>query len=693
MRYRYILILLIITFCAEFANGGDKVKNKEKKIALMSHVDSLGKIMIRWAPSDPILWKRSNVYGYTVVRYKMTQNGELLKNNTKVILTKEPKKPLPVEQWESISENNKYAAIAAEAIYGNSFIVESENTDIMSMVNAARDLDNRFSFALFGADNSFKIADMMGLAFYDEDVESGCGYLYKVYSNAPIKYTKSDTASVYVEAGKQTKLPKIVMAKARFGNKETQLSWPFKMYRGVYTSFVIEKSVNNPNHFTPINKLPYTIATKSPVKDLKSAYFVDTLEQVGINYYYRIKGVNPFGFSGPYSDTMCVETFTRFKEKPQITDIKVIDNKEVLVTWDFPIEYNMQSQGFRVMVSSSINKDYKPNTSKLLKPHTRQYTIKNPSRVSYIVVEAVDAGGNNYSSMPQMALLKDLVPPSKPKGLLGVSDSLGNITITWQRNMDDDLLGYRVYMANNADDEYSQITNKAITKEEFKYKVPLNTLNNSIYFKVQAIDQVFNRSLMSDFLKVDKPDTIPPTSPVITSVTYKNRSVILKWNRSYSGDVKKQYVVRFSDNINDTIASFIEQTEIFIDKKLGNVSKYEYTVISVDNSNNHSRNNKRVSVKIPKRAIALKGVFNAVVDRNKGAIVLNLKYSKSKTKMIYIYRAATDGRYRMIKSMYDISNIYEDRNVKANTTYKYRVRATFNDGTSSKMSDEIVVNY
>jgi beta-xylosidase len=198
---------------------------------------------------------------------------------------------------------------------------------------------------------------------------------------------------------------------------------------------------------------------------------------------------------------------------------------------------------------------------------------------------------------------------------------------------------------------------------------------------------------MSDFLKVDKPDTIPPTSPVITSVTYKNRSVILKWNRSYSSDVKKHYVVRFSDNTIDTIASFIEQTEMFIDKKLGNVNKYEYTVISVDNSNNHSRNNKRVSVKIPKRAIALKGVFNAKVDRDKGAIVLNLRYSASKTKMIYIYRAEADGRYRMIKSMYDIGNIYEDRNVKANTTYKYRVRATFNDGTSSKMSDEIVVNY
>lgn len=685
-------ILYIILILSGFINVVSAANNKSKhKLYISSYKTSEG-VMLRWAPNTPIAWKLSNKFGFRLERYVMRRDGKLLRNGNKKILS-EKITNLPMSDWEKAVDTSMYAAVAAEALFGSSFEVESKSTDIMSMVNMARDLDNRFSFALFSADNSFRVAEMMGLGFNDKSIKQNETYLYKVYSLVPNRIQKVDTAFIYVDPTKGNIMPVVQDVSATFLTKEVTLSWKQSDLKGFYTSFVVERSIGDVNNFEKLNDLPYVSTTKNPVKTPKYAYYADTIPEAGINYYYRVKGLNPFGFTGPYSDTICVETYTKFKAKPQITEVKVIKNKEILVTWDFPIEYNMQSQGFRVMVSSSINKDYKPNTSKLLKPHTRQYTIKNPSRVSYIVVEAVDAGGNNYSSMPQMALLKDLVPPTKPKGLLGVSDSLGNITITWQRNMDDDLLGYRVYMANNADDEYSQITNKAIAKEEFKYKVPLNTLNNSIYFKVQAIDQVFNRSLMSDFLKVDKPDTIPPTSPVITSVTYKNRSVILKWNRSYSSDVKMHYVVRFSDNINDTIASFIDPTEMFIDKKLGNVNKYEYTVISVDNSNNHSRNNKHVSVKIPKRAISLKGVFNAVVDRDKGAIVLNLRYSASKTKMIYIYRAEADGRYRMIKSMSDISNIYEDRNVKANTTYKYRVRATFKDGTNSKMSDEVVVKY
>ena len=48
-------------------------------------------------------------------------------------------------------EDNDYAAIAAQSLYGDDFEVEMENqgTDLLSILNQAEVLEQRFSFALF----------------------------------------------------------------------------------------------------------------------------------------------------------------------------------------------------------------------------------------------------------------------------------------------------------------------------------------------------------------------------------------------------------------------------------------------------------------------------------------------------------------------------------------------------------------
>ena len=689
IRAKRIIIICFLILCAFTTKGQSE---KLEKVVIMSHVEKEGQVQLRWAPGDPIFWKYSNKYGYVIERYLVSVNGKLQKETKKVILTKTALKPLPLEQWREPSENNKYAAIAAEALYGDTFEVDSKSTDIMSMVNMARELENRYSFALFSADKSFNVAQMMGLALKDSLLNNAAGYLYRVYANTPPSVAKSDTASVYVEAGKITPLPKIVMAKGTFQQKEVELTWPQKMYKGIYTSYVIEKAINSASEFTPINDLPFTSVSKSASREPENAYYMDTIPQIGIPYYYRIKGVNPFGFSGPYSDTICVETYTKFTTKPTITSATVVDNKQVIVKWDFPVEYNMLSKGFRVMVSTSIRSNYKQINTELIKPHIREFTITNPNRVNYIVVEAIDGGNNNYSSMPQMALLKDLVPPAEPVGLLGTVDSLGNVKLKWTPNTDNDLLGYRVYFANSPNDEYSQITKEALTNATFNYKVPLNTLNNFIYFKVQAIDQSFNRSLMSDYSKVVKPDTIPPTTPVIVVAEYVNGAVYIKWHKSYSNDIKAEYLLRYNNSLKpDTILRVFGGSQEYSDANITDGQKYRYTVVAKDNSNNFSRNPIVVAVKIPKKDISIKNPFTAVADRVQNQILLEWRYSK--TNSVYIYRAEAEGKYRMIKTITGSENSFADKNVKLNTTYKYRLRATLTNGTNTKMSDEVVVKF
>lgn len=686
---RYLIASLFLSFVLLSGYSKD---NKEKNSKIhMSYFKTNNSVLLRWAPDSPIAWKLCNKYGYQVERFIMKRDNKLLVNSERSVLI-DKITHLPLALWENPSDTSMSAAVAAEAIFGSSFEVDSKNTDIMSMVNMSRELDNRFSFGLFSADNSFEVAKMMGLGFDDSKVKNNEAYLYKVYSLVPTEVAKIDTAFVFVDMSRDNIMPHIGDVAAKFGNKDVTISWKQSDLIGFYTSFVVERSVNDNKHFESLNSIPYVSTSKSSSKEPKNGYYADTLPQVGINYYYRVKGKNPFGFYSPYSDTICVETYTKFTTKPAITSAEVIDNKQVVVKWDFPIEYNMLSKGFRIMVSTAINKDFKPVNDILIKPHIREFTITNPNRVNYIVVEAIDAGDNNYSSMPQMALLKDLIPPAKPAGLSGTVDSLGNVKLNWTPNADDDLLGYRVYFANNPDDEYSQITKEALTDATFNYKVPLNTLNNFIYFKVQAIDQSFNRSIISDYSKVVKPDTIPPTTPVIAVAEYANGAVYIKWHKSYSNDVKAEYLLRFNNSEKpDTILRVFGGSQEYSDANINEGQKYRYTVVAKDNSNNFSRNPIVVAVKIPKKDISIKNPFTAVADRVQNQILIEWSYSK--TNAVYIYRAEADGKYRMIKTIIGYENSFADKNVKLNITYKYRLRATFTDGTNTKMSDEIVVNF
>ena len=686
---RYLIASLFLSFV--LLSGYSKDNNEKNSKIHMSYFKTNNSVLLRWAPDSPIAWKLCNKYGYQVERFIMKRDNKLLVNSERsVLIDKITHLPLPL--WEAPADTSMSAAVAAEAIFGTSFELDSKSTDIMSMVNMSRELDNRFSFGLFSADNSFKVAKMMGLAFVDNKVKNNEAYLYKVYSLVPTDVAKIDTAYVFVDMYRENIMPHISDVTAKFETKDVTISWKQSDLIGFYNSFVVERSVNDNKHFEPLNSLPYVSASKSSLKEPKNGYYADTLPQIGINYYYRLRGKNSFGFYGPYSDTICVETYTKFTTKPTITSATVVDNKKVVVKWDFPVEYNMLSKGFRVMVSTSIRSNYKQVNTELIKPNIREFTITNPNRVNYIVVEAIDGGNNNYSSMPQMALLKDLVPPAKPVGLSGTVDSLGNVKLNWMPNADNDLLGYRVYFANNPNDEYSQITKEALTTPTFNYKVPLNTLNNFIYFKVQAIDQSFNRSLMSDYSKVVKPDTIPPTTPVIVVAEYANGAVYIKWHKSYSNDVKAEYLLRYHISEKpDTILRVFGGSQEYSDANIIDGQKYRYTVVAKDNSNNFSRKPIVVAVKIPKKDITIKNPFTAVADRVNNQILIEWSYSN--TNSVYIYRAEANGKYRMIKTITGSENSFADKNVKLNTTYKYRLRATFIDGTNTKMSDEVVVNF
>ena len=106
----------------------------DDEIKVMSRIID-GKAYIRWAPNSPIAWQMANKYGYRIEKYIVGRNN--LFDTTEV--KKDPAlvqeiKPLPKEDFEPLM-NNQYAAIMAQAIYGESFQMTESDTDILSIIN------------------------------------------------------------------------------------------------------------------------------------------------------------------------------------------------------------------------------------------------------------------------------------------------------------------------------------------------------------------------------------------------------------------------------------------------------------------------------------------------------------------------------------------------------------------------------
>ncbi len=132
-----------------------------------------GKIILRWAPTNTLAWQYCNKYGFKIERVTMTKKNKLLKNRKMQILTNDTVKLWHEDQWETIvydktGEVNKYVAIAAQAIFGESFkITEDYTNNITKIIQKSQENEMRFTFALFAADKSLNVAKAMGLMFVD----------------------------------------------------------------------------------------------------------------------------------------------------------------------------------------------------------------------------------------------------------------------------------------------------------------------------------------------------------------------------------------------------------------------------------------------------------------------------------------------------------------------------------------------
>lgn len=692
-----LLIVLVLTSQALFSQKlkDSLATNPAVGVIARSFGDS---IIIRWGVTAPLGWKLSNKSGYMIERYTLLKDGKIDKKNSpeKIILSPNPIKPWPLEKWEAIIKDNDYAKIAAQALYGKEFKIENKKTqDVMQMVSLSQELEMRASFAQFSADQSLKVAEASGLKFTDRTVKKGESYVYKVYSLVPANTYAIDTGSVFIGTNDNSPLPKPLDLKADFSDRVVMLNWNKTYYQHIYSTYFIERSSDGGKTFIRTDELPIINTSPGTEGNAHRMYKIDSLPANNVPYVFRVRGITPFEEVSPPSDTVQgMGKSVAIQLAPHINSAKNLKNGNIEIQWRFPKEYNSKISEFEIMKANRSNGEYKSIAK--VNTELRIYEDKKPERINYYIVRVKETNGSYFSSFPAMAQLIDSIAPVTPTGLKGDINKNGIVKLSWATGKDIDIAGYRIYMANNPNEAYTQTTNELVRDTVFIDTININTITSKVYYKVMAVDLNYNLSSFSNSLEIKRPDIIPPASPVLETYAASDTSIYLKWIPSSSKDVAKHIVYRrekYSNSWNPVYETK-SKINVYTDRDVKMKTNYEYVIVAVDSANLESEKRQIVTLSIIDYGFRTEITHTeAKVDRLNKKVEIKWEYENAKPEKFLIYRAEKGQPLRLYKATDGNVRIFVDKVLRMNTIYVYRIKASFSDGGESPFSQELEVKY
>ena len=701
-------------------SGNTTVAPAGVKVLTRAYTDS---IKLRWAPTNPLLWKYAQKYGYTLEKYLVYKSGKLLPKAQKLALPQATFRPATQGSWQAHLGQDPQVTVAYQALFGEGMPITSNNR-MLKIAEKAQEQELRFAFALMAADYSARAAQLSGLSFTDKAVKKGEKYLYRVQVPVPTNLIKADTGSAYVGVDDFAPLPKPVELEGQFGDKSVLLVWNQLYYQRTYAAYYVERSEDGKNYQITTEQ-PYATIQRDTVGAIPTRYMtaVDSLPQNDKTYYFRIRGLTPFAELGPPSDSVIVGQGQGKNELEIVLQKPQLKKQQVQLTWKFDNNQQDKIQGFKVLKAPKAKGHYEALHAGILPVTQRTLTDSVSSGASYYQVQAIGLKTNQEeapiatTSFPHLVQLPDSIPPDAPLKISGKVDTTGVVTLNWSRPRAKDVKGYHIFRSEGAKDEFTRINVVLSTDTTYRDSISLRTLNPDIYYKIQAVDYYFNPSQLSSILVLKRPDKTPPSSPAFVSALATDSALVLRFQASASPDVarhllyrtpwgKDQWQLQANFTRLDTVAlKPIEDTVLhqtyyeFADQSLLAGEKYQYTLMAVDSSGLESPPSRPVTGQI-----APSGLYPAIQDieitknAQQQLVELNWQYlQKPQVKTFRVYRAEGDAPLRLYQT-YTLkptskAAVFRDTQVNQGNWYSYRIQAIAPDGTVSRFSKAIRIKF
>lgn len=672
------IILLTIVACLSILDvvAGIQSEN-DLELLYFNHGDS---VSLRWAPIREDVFRKSASVGYVVQRR--------LEGESAWQSISQPLFPMSNEKMEVNEAINDYYEPIREIIYhkgrdANKNVQPTGGDGIYSVEGETPlEEDLLLAMALFSCDFSVDAARAAAVLYVDKNIVKGAKYQYRVVLGDEVNKSHPKVGVCNVNTSVLSVLPKMDDFNAEFREWDVFFSWPISKHVGAYSGYMVERSIDSLN-FKPVKERPIVHSfAEENFKDLCT--FIDSVPDQDHVYYYRVKGLSPFGFYGPASKVVKGQAKFNFNLIHVKIDTVVYTKKnEANISWTVDKKYEKRIKGFRVLKSVDL-KSYTDLTGGSLLP-AKQRKFKDPkiARTNYYAVEAIGFNKDErVTSGFHYEHIGDTIPPATPVGLKADVDSSGVVRISWKPNTDSDLLGYRVYSSNSGrDDDFFHITD--YYKDTVLYDtLNLNTLTNCIYYKVSAVDKNYNTSPRSKAIKALRPDTVAPIGVVFEFLTQDENGVSVVWENSPSEDFAYMELYRQIDDTGKValLKRFDAKKRMptkYVDDSVGPGVMVQYFMYVYDLAGNKtfSRTNRMQSA--GSRPGCVQDV-RAVVYNTERLKEIRLSWKRRDGVNIsryVIYRKEDDGRMLPVESVSANELFYIDKEVALGSSYVYIVRA------------------
>jgi hypothetical protein len=572
-----------------------------------------GKAVLKWIPQNPDLYQQGRNLGYQITRVTLTNaSGASLPKEvseaTKVVVATAVK-PWTIAQWDAHPGRTPQK----DSLMKQGFLTETSATlptgsKLKDAVEYAEKKKNTYIYAALVADSDPFYAKVLGLSYEDATVSPQLSYRYFVsLSNG------QSPGSAVVKPISLSELPIPSGLESSVGDKQINITWNADNLDQFYTNFDIFRSDNGGSSFIKVNTEPFLFMGQDE-KSSQTLTFADRVDANGIPYTYKVRGLSPYGLEGPFSETItAMARPDRMNMETAVTAVNFIPAGGAQMRWEIIAKENANNvvidpvpyiDQFDILYRENLE-DTATVVNTLPIPNTAlQFNIPAPVKQGLYFIRATDIYEYTYTSVPFLAQMKDSIPPVKPVGLTGSIKKDGKIKLSWTANTDTDLLGYKIYISYGRKNPFTQVTSDHVKGTEYRTEIKPDNANDTIYYKISAVDQRYNISKYSDSIYLLIPDRNPPSDPVLKRVTPTQNGVRVSWALSSSPDIEKHYLQRrFSSATKWTNIITITPTKIYpplpllpdefeaanyIDIDSLALRDYDYRMMAIDTAGNES---------------------------------------------------------------------------------------------------------
>lgn len=692
----YIKIYLKIVFLLLSLSLWSQEAQEKAQIRLKTHVED-NHIKLRWAVDEPLAWKKATNSTFVLERYTLLRSGKLLDTPERKFLGEftTPK----MEAWQKMIEENDYAAIIAQALFGETFETDfsKNNNPIEGIFNKSQDIQQRFAFALMAADLDFDAACFAGWGVVDTKVNDDEKYLYKIFLKEDPSQKKlllEEGLSV-ADASQKSELPAPAEFLVLFKDKKAIVSWNYELLKETYNTYFIERSDDDGKTFHEVSSLPVATLQQSQMISHYTMY-QDSLPENQKTYHYRLRGKNIFGSYGAYSEVIAGKGEETLQNVAQIVFSDVAQDESILLRWEYPQQEEHKVAHFELLHASENNsaEAFRVISSNIA-PSQRQIAVKSITPSNYFKIRTVSLSGSHVESFPVLVQPEDNTPPKQVQAFQGVIDTLGRVHLSWKASEELDLEGYHIFRKEKQSEEMTRITAQAITQTQLTDTVQLTNLNNKVWYYVTATDMRKNQSEPSTILELTKPDKIEPIAPLFKIIKTDDLGrIVLQWEQSLSDDVATYHIFREENGnwkeIFATNAGKDKEVYEHIDENIEAGKTYAYMVKAFDKSGLWSKPSPVVYQKATLSARYDRGVHRLKARQNSKGVTLHWEEIHPELSYTDIYKKINNGHPMLWRSIQKGTTQIEDEPLESDTV-EYLFRSVTTDRKVLKV-EKLILN-